>query len=92
MSITGLFPDAESYIKAQAREVLATLYNSPDDSIPAVKTGADYTLEDIEGVSAKGGVMVMSQSSIARGILRNHLRRMIRQSCFSKRAEYCCTN
>ncbi len=26
--------------------------------------------------------MVMSQSSIARGILRNHLRRMIRQSCF----------
>ena len=66
-----IIPDAESYIKAQAREVLATLYNSPDDSIP---------------------VMVMSQSSIARGILRNHLRRMIRQSCFSKRAEYCCTN
>ena len=29
-----IIPDAESYIKAQAREVLATLYNSPDDSIP----------------------------------------------------------
>lgn len=86
-----IIPDAESYIKAQAREVLATLYNSPDDSIPTVNK-IHYTLEDIEGVQLKVAVMVMSQSSIARGILRNHLRRMIRQSCFSKRAEYCCTN
>ena len=85
-----IIPDAESYIKAQAREVLATLYNSPDDSIPTVNK-IHYTLEDIE-FQLKVAVMVMSQSSIARGILRNHLRRMIRQSCFSKRAEYCCTN
>ena len=57
-----IIPDAESYIKAQAREVLATLYNSPDDSIPTVNK-IHYTLEDIEGVSAKGWrVMVMSQS------------------------------
>ena len=49
-----IIPDAESYIKAQAREVLATLYNSPDDSIPTVNK-IHYTLEDIEGVSAKGG-------------------------------------
>lgn len=49
-----IIPDAESYIKTQAREVLATLYNSPDDSIPPVYN-IHYTLEDIEGVSAKGG-------------------------------------
>ena len=28
-----IIPDAESYIKEQARTVLATLYNSPEDSI-----------------------------------------------------------
>lgn len=49
-----IIPDAESYIKAQAREVLTTLYNSPEDSIPTVNK-IHYTLEDIEGVSAKGG-------------------------------------
>ena len=42
-----IIPDAESYIKDQARTVLATLYNSPDDSIPTVNK-IHYTLEDIE--------------------------------------------
>ena len=41
-----IIPDAESYIKEQARTVLATLYNSPEDSIPAVHK-IHYTLEDI---------------------------------------------
>ena len=54
-----IIPDAESYIKAQAREVLATLYNSPDDSIPTVNK-IHYTLEDIEGVSAKGGLPLLT--------------------------------
>jgi len=49
-----IIPDAESYIKEQARAVLATLYNSPEDSIPVVAK-INYTLEDIDGVSAKGG-------------------------------------
>ncbi len=49
-----IIPDAESYIKEQARTVLATLYNSPEDSIPTVNK-IHYTLEDIEGISAKGG-------------------------------------
>ncbi|MBB4036887.1 hypothetical protein GGR21_002800 [Dysgonomonas hofstadii] len=49
-----IIPDAESYIKEQAYAVLATLYNSPEDSIvPVYKI--HYTLEDIEGISAKGG-------------------------------------
>ena len=45
-----IIPDAESYIKEQARTVLATLYNSPEDSIPAVHK-IHYTLEDINGIS-----------------------------------------
>lgn len=49
-----IIPDAESYIKEQARTVLATLYSSPEDSIPAVDK-IHYTLEDIDGISAKGG-------------------------------------
>ncbi|MBO4942243.1 MAG: basic secretory family protein [Muribaculaceae bacterium] len=49
-----IIPDAESYIKTQARQVLATLYGSPDDSIIPVHR-IHYTLEDIDGVSAKGG-------------------------------------
>ena len=48
-----IIPDAESYIKEQARTVLATLYNSPEDSITPVNK-IHYTLEDIEGISAKG--------------------------------------
>lgn len=49
-----IIPDAESYIQEQARTVLATLYDSPADSIPTVEK-IHYTLEDIEGISAKGG-------------------------------------
>lgn len=49
-----IIPNAESYIKEQARAVLATLYSSPGDSIPPVNR-IHYTLEDIDGVSAKGG-------------------------------------
>ncbi|WP_321332507.1 basic secretory family protein [uncultured Bacteroides sp.] len=49
-----IIPDAESYIKEQARTVLSTLYDSPEDSIPPVSK-IHYTLENIEGISAKGG-------------------------------------
>lgn len=49
-----IIPQPESYIKEQARTVLATLYTSPKDSIPRVYQ-IHYTLEDIEGVSAKSG-------------------------------------
>lgn len=49
-----IIPRPESYIKEQARTVLATLYTSPKDSIPRVYQ-IHYTLEDIEGVSAKSG-------------------------------------
>lgn len=44
----------EDYIQEQARTVLATLYDSPADSIAPVHE-IHYTLEDIDGVSAKGG-------------------------------------
>jgi len=49
-----IIKDPQSYIKEQARTVLATLYDSPKDSIPPVYT-IHYTLEDIDGISAKGG-------------------------------------
>ncbi len=49
-----IIPDPESYIKEQAKTVLATLYGSPEDSIPPVNK-IHYTLEDSEGISAKGG-------------------------------------
>ncbi|TWV11232.1 secretion protein [Bacteroidaceae bacterium HV4-6-C5C] len=44
----------DMYIQSQARTVLTTLYDSPKDSIPPVYN-IHYTLEDIEGISAKGG-------------------------------------
>lgn len=49
-----IIPDASTYIAEQARTVLATLYNEPTDSIPPVHK-IHYTLEDIQGISAKGG-------------------------------------
>lgn len=49
-----IIPDAEGYIKEQARAVLATLYYSPEDSIVPVHQ-IHYTLQDVEGISAKGG-------------------------------------
>lgn len=50
----SLIPDPDAYISEQARTVLNTLYYSPADSIvPVYKL--HYTLEDIDGISAKGG-------------------------------------
>ena len=49
-----LISDPESYISEQARTVLATLYFSPKDQITPVNS-IYYTLEDKEGISAKGG-------------------------------------
>lgn len=50
----SLIPDPQAYIAEQARVVLHTLYFSPEDSIVPVHT-LRYTLEDKEGISAKGG-------------------------------------
>lgn len=51
---TNVVSDPKSYIAEQARTVLATLYDSPNDSIVPVKN-LHYTLENVDGVSAKGG-------------------------------------
>lgn len=50
----SIIPDPDSYIRSVARTVLSTLYSSPADSIPPMHR-LRYTLEDIDGVSAKGG-------------------------------------
>ena len=50
----ALIPNPDAYINKVAREVLNTLYRSQKDSIPYFKT-LHYTLEDGDGVSAKGG-------------------------------------
>lgn len=50
----SIISDPEAYIAEQARTVLATLYDSPEDSITTVRR-IHYTLEDVEGISAKGG-------------------------------------
>lgn len=49
-----LVPNPQEYIAECAREVLATLYFSPEDNITPVNT-LNYTLEDREGISAKSG-------------------------------------
>ena len=49
-----LIPNPEEYIAGCAREVLATLYFSPKDEITPVNI-LDYTIEDTDGISAKGG-------------------------------------
>ncbi len=49
-----IIADPEDYIAEQARTVLSTLYDSPEDSIATVKK-LRYTLEDTDGISAKGG-------------------------------------
>lgn len=49
-----IIADPVAYISDRAREVIATLYFSPADSIVRVDT-IHYSLQDIEGVSAKGG-------------------------------------
>ena len=50
----ALIPNPKEYIATQARAVLNTLYFSPEDSIVLVKY-LYYNLEDIDGISAKGG-------------------------------------
>lgn len=50
----SIIPDPEAYITEQARTVLATLYDSPEDSITLVRR-IHYTIEDVDGISAKGG-------------------------------------
>ena len=49
-----IIPDPEAYIAEQAITVLSTLYDSPLDSITKVRE-IHYTLEDIDGISAKSG-------------------------------------
>lgn len=50
----SLIPDPAAYIAKQARTVLNTLYFAPSDSIAPVYD-LHYTLEDTDGISAKGG-------------------------------------
>lgn len=50
----ALIPNPTAYINKVVREVLNTLYYSEKDSIPAFNV-LHYTLEDVDGVSAKGG-------------------------------------
>ena len=50
----SIIPNAEEYIARQAREVLNTIYFSPEDSITPVNN-LYYTLKDTDGISAKGG-------------------------------------
>jgi hypothetical protein len=50
----GLISDPEAYIAGRAREVLSILYESPQDSVQTVRR-IHYTLEDTDGISAKGG-------------------------------------
>ncbi len=50
----AIISDPKSYIEEKARIVLNTLYFSPEDSIPHCNQ-IHYTLEDSEGISAKGG-------------------------------------
>ena len=85
-----IIPDAESYIKEQARTVLATLYNSPEDSITPVSK-IHYTLEDIEGISAKGGGNGDVTSTVL-VTLKSHLLKTIQPSCSLKHVVYCCMN
>ncbi len=49
-----IVPDPVNLIKQHALWVVQTLYWSPADSIPNIKD-IYYTLEDVDGISAKGG-------------------------------------
>lgn len=50
----AIIPNPEAYITEQARKVLATLYFSPDDSIPGIEK-IQYKLREYDGISAKDG-------------------------------------
>ncbi len=49
-----IIPDPEKLIRQEAKTVLSTLYYSPDDSIPVVRS-LHYSLDDLPGISAKSG-------------------------------------
>ncbi len=49
-----LVSNPKEYIAREARKVLETLYFSPSDSIPGIKT-INYTVKEFDGISAKGG-------------------------------------
>jgi hypothetical protein len=49
-----IVPVPESLIRESILGVVKTLYWTPADSIPAIRK-INYTLEDVEGISAKGG-------------------------------------
>ena len=49
-----IIPDPDTYIAENALRVIQTLYFSPEDSIRKINT-IKYTLEDRDGISAKGG-------------------------------------
>ncbi len=50
----AIIPNPEEYITEQARKVIATLYFSPEDSIPGIEK-INYKLREYDGVSAKDG-------------------------------------
>jgi hypothetical protein len=50
----ALIPNPDAYIRSVAREVMRTLYFSPDDSIPMLNT-LDYVIHEDKGISAKDG-------------------------------------
>jgi len=50
----AIIPDPETYINKVSREVLQTLYFSPNDSFPKLNR-LHYKLQDTDGISAKGG-------------------------------------
>lgn len=50
----AIIPDPKAYITEQARKVLATLYFSPEDSIPDIEC-IHYKLREYDGISAKDG-------------------------------------
>ncbi len=50
----SIIKDPDAYIKEQARKVVATLYFSPEDSIPGIEC-IHYKLREYDGISAKDG-------------------------------------
>lgn len=86
-----IITNPQEYIADQARTVLATLYDSPADSIVPVDT-IHYSLQDIEGVSAKGGGNGVVSIFYSTRHIENSLQQMILLSCFLKQGVFCYTN
>lgn len=51
----SILPDPDAYISGCARQVLATLYVSPDDEVVPELREIRYTLQDYNGISEKWG-------------------------------------